>query len=139
MYDRVLLGLGPFRFRVTRHAYEELARRCGGEWVSQGRIGRRPASQFVHTAESEITITATIYPELTGGLAQVDAMAEAAEAGTVMMMVDGTGRVLGRWYISEITDTASFLMADGTPRKVEVEITLGRYGEDGTGFGGLLG
>lgn len=132
----VLLGLGPFRFEVTRHAYEQLERRAGGRWVAQERIGRAPANQFLGAAEGEITISATIYPEMTGGLDQVRAMQASAEAGSVHMLVAGTGRVLGRWFIREVTETGSLFRRDGTGRKVEVEISLGSYGEDGA-VGGL--
>lgn len=134
----ILMGLGPFRFETTRHAYEELERTVCGRWPAQERIGRRPALQFVGAGKSKIRIDATIYPELTGGLGQVEAMGVAAEAGAILMLVAGTGRVFGRYVITSLSDRQSFIDRDGTPRKVEVEITLERYGEDGGGFGGGL-
>lgn len=130
----VLMGIGPFRFRVMGHAYETLERSLSARWEAKGRIGRRPAMQFVGPGEDEISITATLYPELTGGLGQVEAMRAAADAGRPMMMVSGAGRVFGRYCLTEIADTASFLTRDGTPRKVEVTLKLKRYGEDGGPF-----
>jgi uncharacterized protein len=134
----ILMGLGPFRFEAGRHAYEELERTVGGRWPAQERIGRRPALQFLGPAESEIEISATIFPHFSGGLEQVDAMGAAAEAGATLMLVSGAGRVFGRWVIKQLKDKQSYIDRDGTPRKVEVEITLARYGEDGASFGGLF-
>lgn len=137
----VLMGLGRFRFEVTKHAYEELDRSVGGRWEEVPRIGRRPALQFLGATKGTISITATIYPEYTGGLAQVDDMGAAAEAGEVLMMVGNSGslgKVMGRWVIEELGDRQSFFKRDGSPRKVEVTLTLGRYGEDGDGMAGGL-
>lgn len=137
----VLMGLGPFRFEVTKHAYEELDRRVGGRWVEVERVSRRPALQHMGATKSTITLSATLYPQFTGGLAQVEAMGRSAETGEVHMMaaaMAAIGRPLGRWVIEELGDRQSFFTADGTPRKVEVSITLGRYGEDGDGLAGGL-
>ncbi|RTL91809.1 phage tail protein [Ancylobacter aquaticus] len=137
----VLMGLGPFRFEVTKHAYEQLERRRGGRWAEIERLGRRPALQHMGAAKAGVTLTAMLYPEFTGGLDQVDAMGRSAENGDVHMMIGqqgSIGNVLGRWAIEELGDRQSFFTRDGTPRKVEVTITLGHYGDDGDGLGGGL-
>ncbi|TIM92331.1 MAG: phage tail protein, partial [Mesorhizobium sp.] len=42
-----MMGLGPFRFSLSTAAYQALERSDEYRWVSQDRIGRHPAMQFV--------------------------------------------------------------------------------------------
>ena len=55
------------------------------------------------------------------------------------MMVDGMGWVWKRWVIVNVSDTKSYFMSDGAPRKIEFTVTLQAYGPDGLGgLGGLI-
>lgn len=132
------MGMGPFRFQMAKMAYEDLERRTAARWPVQERIGRRPALQFIGPDVGELNIRGTIYPEYTGGLAQVEGIAAACEAGQKMMVVSGVGRVFGMYVLLEMVDRGSFTTQNGTPRKVEFEVNLRRYGEDGASFGSLF-
>jgi len=130
MAERVMLGLGEFRFEVDALAYQTLSFSQSWRWPEQARIGRDPALQFVGRNVGSIELDGVLYPGFTGGLGQVEAMRALADAGRPLQLIDGLGRIWGAWVITEIGDTRTVFAEDGQPRKVEFSIKLKDYGED---------
>ena len=130
MAERVMLGLGEFRFEVDALAYQTLSFSQSWRWPEQARIGRDPALQFVGRNVGSIELDGVIYPSFKGGLGQIEAMRALANAGRPLQLVDGLGRIWGAWVITEIGDTRTVFAEDGQPRKVEFSIKLKDYGED---------
>ena len=126
----IMMALGEFRFALDTAAYDQLRRSDSYRWQGQDRLGRRPAQQFTGHGPSTVELEGTIYPAFRGGLGQITAMREAADAGTPLEMVDGTGRVWGLWCILDLRETQAVFLADGVPRKLEFSIKLVAYGED---------
>ena len=89
----IMMALGDFRYALDTAAYDQLRRTDAYRWQGQDRLGRRPAQQFTGHGASTVELDGTIYPAFRGGLGQITAMREAADAGTPLEMVDGTGRV----------------------------------------------
>lgn len=132
MLDLVMMALGAFRFGMNNVDYQTFSRTATFRWAKQDRLGRAPALQYLGPDAEEITLEGVIYPHFKGGLRQMEQMRLLAATGVPMMLVDGLGFVWKRWCIVEVTERRSFLMRDGTPRKIEFSVRLQSYG------GGLL-
>lgn len=132
MSERVMLGLGEFRFEIATAAYQKLSLSQSYRWPEQARINRDPALQFVGRNTGEIALDGVIYPGFKGGLGQVEAMRALADAAKPQQLVDGLGRVWGPWVITEIGDTRTVFADDGQPRRIEFSVKLKAYGEDDT-------
>ena len=130
MAERVMLGLGEFRFEIATAAYQKFTHNQSWRWPEQARINRDPALQFVGRNVGEIELDGVIYPSFKGGLGQIEAMRTLANAGRPQQLVDGLGRIWGAWVITEIGDTRTVFADDGQPRKLEFRIKLKAYGED---------
>jgi phage protein U len=61
----------------------------------------------------------------------MDAIADLANEGIPHMVVDGTGKVYGRYVIIDVKETRSTMLDDLRPRRVDFSITLKHYGQDG--------
>lgn len=135
----VMMALGSFRFGMKQDAHQEMQRSSPYRWHAVKRVGRAPALQYGGPGVEEMRLQGVIYPHFRGGLRQVDAMRVQAGTGVPFMMVDGMGWVWKRWVIVNVSDTKSFFMPDGAPRKIEFTVTLQAYGPDGLGgLGGLI-
>jgi phage protein U len=133
MAERVMLGLGEFRFEIASAAYQKFSLNQSWRWPEQARINRDPALQFVGRNVGEIELDGVIYPSFKGGLGQIEAMRALADAGKPQQLVDGLGRIWGAWVITEIGDTRTVFADDGQPRKLEFRVKLKAYGEDDLG------
>lgn len=120
----VMMQLGSFQFSITTAAYQDLRRRTEYRWPAQDLYGRMPALQFTGPGGDTITLTGTIYTEYRGGIGQLDAMRALASRGQPQLLVDGTGRILGRWVIEGIDEGQSVFAAAGRPRKQEFALQL---------------
>ena len=130
MAERVMLGLGEFRFEIATLAYQKFSLSQSWRWQEPARIHRDPALQFVGRNIGEIELDGVIYPSFKGGLAQVEAMRALADVGKPLQLVDGLGRIWGAWVITEISDTRTVFADDGQARRIEFRIKLKAYGED---------
>ncbi|MCU7933743.1 MAG: phage tail protein [Candidatus Thiodiazotropha sp. (ex Dulcina madagascariensis)] len=128
--NRVMMQLGSYQFGIETSAYEQLRRSTAYRWQGQDRIGRRPAQQFAGVGQETITLTGRIYPFYRGGLGQLDKMRAEAGQGEPRILVDGLGRIWGKWAVTRIDETQSVLMPDGVPEKIDFTLELAHYGED---------
>lgn len=128
--NRVMMQLGDYQFGVETAAYEQLRRSTQYRWQGQDRIGRRPAQQFSGVGQETISLSGRIYPFYKGGLGQLDQMRVEAGQGEPRILVDGLGRIWGKWAVTRIDETQSTLMPDGVPEKIDFTLELVRYGED---------
>lgn len=129
----VQMGLGAYRFSVFTAAYQQLLRRVGHRWAKAERIGRAPALQYLGPGFDAIEIEGVLFPgyeySLFGG-GQLTLMRAEAGMGVPLMMVDGLGRVWGRWCIESVEETQSTFFADGAARRIDFRLSLTAYGED---------
>lgn len=123
----IMMMLGSFQFSILTATYQELNRHSEYKWPSQHRFGKRPSSQFVGVGEETITLAGTIYPEYRGGFQQVDRMRTMAGLGAPMQLVDGLGKLWGRWVIDAIDEKQTLFAAFGAPRKQEFTLQLRKF------------
>lgn len=126
----MMMILGVYRFCIGNAAYQSLARTTEYRWEEQPRLDSDPAMQFVGVGAETIKLDGTIYPHFRGGLRQVTLMRAEAGLGLPLMLISGNGTAFGRWCIVDISETQSFFLKDGTPRKIVFSLTLKKYGEE---------
>jgi len=126
--------LGSFQFGMDTAAFNELKRASNYRWESKNRIGRSPAMQNTGRDADTISLSGTIYPHWRGGLGQMAtlrAMAATGEAQPLVYAFESSGQYCGLWCITNIDETRTVLFDNGGPRKIEFNMTLREYGEDG--------
>ena len=126
-----LMTLGEYVFGVDSAAYDEMRRSAEYRWAAQDRIGRPPARQWVGPGEETIRLSGTIRPIRRPAAEELDALRAQARRGEPLRMTLGTGEILGLWTVERIRETGSVFLSGGVPRKVEFEVELAWYGEDG--------
>ncbi|WP_199237391.1 phage tail protein [Azospirillum sp. TSH64] len=125
-----MLALGEYRFSIDTAAYQTLQRSTEYRWPSQDRLGRAPALQFLGPGTDQISLAGTIFPQFRGGIGQLDKLRAEAGKGEPLLLVDGRGRVHGKYVVTKIEETQALFLSDGTPRKVDFSLELLRYGDD---------
>lgn len=123
----VMMQLGAFQFSITTAAYQELRRRTEWRWPSQDLYGRLPALQYTGPGSDTMTLNGVIYPEFRGGAGQLNKMRNIAGAGRPLLLVSGTGSMLGRWVIESIDEGQTVFAAEGRPRKQEFTLQLRKF------------
>ena len=129
-----LLALGMFLFELRTLAYDQLQRRTSWQHARAARIGARDATQYTGPGEDSISLSGTVYAEIADGPVSLDQLREMAADGEALPLVDGAGKVHGDFIILAVDERQAFLMADGTPRRIDFAIDLLRV--DSTAGGG---
>ncbi|OHV11192.1 phage tail protein [Kushneria phosphatilytica] len=120
----MLMALGMFVFETSTVPYQQLQRRTEWRHASQSRVGDRPAYQFIGQGADTITLSGTLYPELTGGRVDLDQIRDMADQGKAWPLVEGSGRQYGLWVVTGVDETSSTLFRDGAAAKIEFSLTL---------------
>lgn len=123
----IMMQLGSFQFCIMTAVYQELIRKNEYKWPSQHRFGQRPSRQFVGVGDETMQLPGVIYPEYRGGFQQIEAMRNLAARGQPLLLVDGLGKLWGRWVIESIDEKQSLFAAFGAPRKQEFTLSLARF------------
>jgi phage protein U len=124
-----MMALGAFRFCIETAAYDELFTTQDFEWAEQPIIGGPPELQYVGKSAKLRQFKGTIYTTFRGGIGQIEAMRVQAALAIPLLLVAGTGAVLGFWVITHIEHTETVFFADGMPMKVQFNIQIKQHGE----------
>ena len=127
----IMMSLGSFQFELETLAHQKLVYSQSWRWPEQARITRDSALQYVGRNPGEIDLDGVIYPTYKGKLSDIETLRSLADEGKPKLLVDGMGRVLGKWVIVEVGDTRTVFVDDGRARKIEFRIKIKYYGEDG--------
>jgi phage protein U len=126
----VMMKLGAFTFRVDTAAYQQLTRATEYRWPGQERIGQANALQYTGPGADTITLTGVVYPQFRGGLSQIEDMRTEAAKGQPLLLVDGRGRIHGRWVIERVEETQDAFFIAGAPKRQRFTLQLRKY-DDG--------
>ncbi|PKV14559.1 phage tail protein [Xanthomonas prunicola] len=122
----MMMSYGTFVFALDSAAYLQMQRQMSWRHPTSERVGARAASQFLGPGDDTIDLSGLIAPELTGTRASLDTLRELAADGEPLPLVDGAGVVYGPYLLLAINETASLFFPDGTPRRVEFQLSLRR-------------
>ncbi|MBC3250986.1 phage tail protein [Serratia fonticola] len=122
----MMMALGMFVFIMRTAPYQEMQHQMSWRHVSNSRIGQRPATQFLGIDEETITLSGTLYPQLTGGTLSLLALEWMADSGKSWPLIEGTGMIYGMFVITELSRTRSYFSPNGHASKIEFTLTLKR-------------
>ena len=131
----VQLILGYFVFSLHTLAYQDLQRQLAWRHTSTARVGARPAHQFIGPDEEQITLNGVLMPGLAGSRLSLELLQAMAATGQAWPLIQGDGLLFGEYLITSIQTTGTLHFQDGTPRKIEFQLTLKRT--DSTQLGDL--
>lgn len=126
----VMMALGLFVFGILTAPYQQLQRQVSWRHPASGRVGARPARQFVGPGDEIITLSGVLYPELTGGRISLALLETMAEYGKAWPLIEGTGWFYGLFVIEELSTTSTEFFPDGAARKIEFSVKLARADDD---------
>lgn len=126
----VMMSIGGFKFGIATAAYDEMRKQHSWRWAQQDRIGRKPAQQAVGPDASTVSMKGRIYPHWNGGLKQLIDLKAMGDDMQPLQMIDGTGRIWGKFVITKLAETAKHLNEIGQPRRQDFTLELKEYGPD---------
>lgn len=126
----MMMALGLFVFATATLPYQQLQRTTSWRHPSNSRLGRRPARQFLGPGDDSITLSGTLYPELTGGRVSLAMVRAMAETGRAWPLIEGSGAFYGLWVIESVDETGSVFFADGSARKIDFSLKLARVDDE---------
>lgn len=134
----MMMAYGMFVFSLGTTAYQELQRQTSWRQTGQGRVGARPARQFLGPGEDTITLTGTLLPQFTGGQMHLDHLRTMANQGAAWPLIEGTGTYYGLYVIESMSERKSHQMRDGAAQQIQFDLTLQRVDEDSAELLGAL-
>jgi uncharacterized protein len=114
-------------FEIAGPAYERLSRALEVRMASHDRAGGQSVRQPLGFDET-MEIEGALFPFWRGRVQTLDDMRDAAKAMKPLLFTDGRGEVYGRWLIETVETDETLADIDGTPRKIEFRLALGRAG-----------
>lgn len=110
---RQQMALGEFVFGLASgFPYERLARKTAGGWVDLDIISSKPMSHNTGQALESLRLSGKA--QLAAGMAKLDELRALADARQPYTLVDGLGRVWGRWRIDSVSEEQERVIDDGT-------------------------
>jgi len=125
----MMMALGLFVFALKTAPYQQLQRHTQWRHPSSSRVGLRPARQFIGPGDDTITLTGTLYPEVTGGRVSLAMLRAMAETGRAWPMIQGDGKIYGEYVIEDMSETSTLFFGDGAARQIEFSLKLARVDE----------
>ncbi|MDE9537224.1 phage tail protein [Xenorhabdus bovienii] len=134
----MMAALGLFVFMLKTTPYQSLQHQQSWRFGFNNRVGARPAFQFMGPNNDTLTLSGTLYPEISGGRLSLLALELMADSGKAWSFLDGSGAIYGMFIIESIDQTKSEFFADGAARKIDFTVSLRRVDENlGEMFGDL--
>ena len=136
--DGIILFYVPLPNNDTP-GFESLQRDAQYTWVSNDRLSRDPAMQFVGPGEENVVVEGRMFPYHFGGLSTIDRLRAAGRAGKPCILArfyplkDPAGyssEVIGNFVIKRVRTVESRIGAIGVAHKIDFTLELTRYGDD---------
>ena len=120
------MALGEFVFGLAADfPYERLERKTSGGWISLDIISSKPLSH--QTGQGLETLRLTGKAQLAAGMQSVEQLRQMANARKPYTLVDGLGRVWGRWRIDAVNEQQTRVLDDGTATLLEWTLELQEF------------
>ncbi|WP_195848366.1 phage tail protein [Providencia sp. wls1921] len=124
-----MAALGLFVFELRTTPFQAMQREHQFRFGYHNRIGKRPSYQFLGPSNDPITLSGTLYPELTGGKFSLLALQAMAETGKAWSFIGGDGTIYGMYVIESLSENKSDFFEDSAARKIEFTLTIKRVDE----------
>jgi phage protein U len=134
----MMMTLGWFVFMRSTVAPQSQQDERAWRHPGNARVGTRPAYQYTGPDDETTTLSATLYPELTGGAVTLDLLHEMAATGKAFPLIQGDGVFRGYFVIERTSVTRSEFFSDGAARKLDFTMNLKRVDDDENTLGNKL-
>lgn len=125
----IMAQLGAFQFSINTAAFSDAQRSTSYKWAAIEQIGELDALQFVGPGSDTVSISGVIFPHFRGGLGQIDGMRTEAAKGKPLQLVDGRGRILGKWVIEQIDEGQTVFTIGGAPLRQSFNLRIRRFSD----------
>lgn len=120
------MALGSFVFGLASGLpYETLSRKTTGGWVNMDIVSSKPFSQ--NTGQDCETLRLAGKAGGAAAMVRVDELRAMADARTPYALVDGIGRVWGRWKVMSVQEEQRRVIGDGTATLLEWTLELEEF------------
>lgn len=120
------MALGSFVFGLSSgFPYDTLDRKTTGGWVSLDIISSKPRSH--QTGQGLETLRLQGKAQWAAGMTRVDQLRAMANARVPYVLVDGIGRVWGRWRINSVDESQKRTIDNGTATLLEWTLELEEF------------
>jgi phage protein U len=120
------MALGEFVFGLSSgFPYETLDRKTSGGWVSLDIVSSKPRSHQTGQGLEELRLNGKA--QFAAGMAKLDELRAMADARVPYVLVDGVGRVWGRWRIDGVNEGQKRVLDDGTTTLLEWSLDLSEF------------
>ncbi|OSK09070.1 putative bacteriophage tail fiber protein U [Escherichia coli M056] len=126
----MMMILGSFIFALSTTPYQQFSRENSWRHAKAERVGASPCWQFLGADEEPVTLSGTLYPEITGGDVSLLALRAMGYTGKPWPLIEGTGAVLGMFVITGLKQTRTEFFSDGKARKIDFTLTLKKVNRD---------
>lgn len=125
----MMMVYGMFVFGLSTAAYEDLQRQTSWRHETTGRVGVRPARQFLGPGDDTIRLSGRLLPQFTGGRWNLEYMRRLADTGKAAPLIEGTGFHYGFHVITSLNERQTLFMRDGAAERIEFDLALARVDE----------
>lgn len=126
----MMMIYGMFVFMRQTAPYQSLEQQTEFRHVSNNRVGKSAKWQYIGAGDDTITLTGTLYPEITGGDVSLSVIRLMAYGGKAWPLIEGTGTIYGMFAVTSIRENRTEFMPDGKAQKIEFTLTLKKQNED---------
>lgn len=124
----MILGMFPFALQTT--PYQTSNQSNTWRHVKNDRVGKSPRYQYIGPDEEPITLSGTLYPEISGGDVSLTTLETMAYTGRAWPLIEGTGKIYGMYVIYGLTQNRTEFFQDGKARKIDFTLSLKKVSED---------
>lgn len=124
----MILGMFPFALQTT--PYQTSNQSNTWRHAKNDRVGKSPRYQYIGPDEEPITLSGTLYPEISGGDVSLTTLETMAYTGRAWPLIEGTGKIYGMYVIDGLTQNRAEFFQDGKARKIDFTLSLKKVSED---------
>lgn len=118
--------LGEFVFGLaTDFTFDKLSRSTSGGWVDLDIISSKPLSHQTGQGLEQLRLSGTAF--YASGMEKLEALRGMANARAPYVLVDGIGRVWGRWRIDRVEEQQRQIIDDGTAMVIDWTLELQEF------------
>ncbi|WP_346082757.1 phage tail protein [Gibbsiella dentisursi] len=126
----MMMILGVFVFELNTVPYQSFERNNTWRHAKNARIGASPRYQYVGPDAEPVTLSGTLYPEISGGDLSLAALRAMAYTGKPWPLIEATGAIYGMFVIKALRQTRTEFLSDGKARKIDFTLELEKVSED---------
>lgn len=120
----MMMCYGFFVFSLKNLPYQTMKINKSWNYVANERVNRRPALQYTGPNNDTVTLSGSIYTEITNGRLSLELLERMAYLKTPLPLIEGTGVPLGFFVLVSVERTHSELNRNGSPMKIDFTMVL---------------